>query len=179
MLAEFLQTWNDPHARHAMLVHAPIVLIALGALPIIALACTGFKNATLRAVCVVWLLLASLAAFLAANAGEGAEDTLRQTLTPAAEATLHTHEDLAELLWLAPLAPAALVALTAIKKRPVRLAAGALAIAASLAGAGWVSAAAHEGGKLVYVHAVGVPQPAAPGAPQAAPTRGTAHDDRD
>lgn len=166
MLANILDSLNDPHARHAMLVHTPIVLGSLGVVPLIALAATKFRNVTLKVVCIAWFLVASGGAAMAINAGEAAEETVEGGLAPAAALALEKHEELAENGWLWPLIPAALVGLTFIRKRTAAVAAGALAIAAGAGVAGWVALTAHEGGRLVYKHGVGVP---APGDVQTAP----------
>lgn len=157
---EFLQTWQDPHARHAALVHLPVVLGALGAAPLVALACTRFKNATLKWVCVVWFALASAGAALAASAGEDAADGVEHTgahVTPAEHAALERHEDLGDGGWMWPLIPAALVALTFVPRRAVAVASGSLAIAAGVGVAVWIALTAHAGGRLVYVYGLGVP----------------------
>jgi uncharacterized membrane protein len=161
-----LDAWTDPHMRHAMLVHLPIVFGGLGILPLLALALTGFRSVTLKLVCVAWFALASAGAGLAAGAGEAAEEalhTLRVPLTGASGATLERHEELGEGGWIWPLIPAALVAVTLVpvgpKRRAIPIAAGLAAIAASLGVGWWVAATSHTGGELVYVHGVGAPSP--------------------
>ena len=133
---------NDPHARHAILVHAPIVLGGLAALPLIALACTGFKSGALRVVVLVVLVLALVGAFVAERAGEAAEENLPD-LTSAEEAAVHEHEELGEGLWLWMLIPLASTTLTLVPKRGVRLGAGGLALASSLVVAVMIARAAH------------------------------------
>ncbi len=181
-------TFNDPHARHAMLVHLPIVLGSLGFLPVLAWLATRMKSRALLLTCIVTFAFASVGGLAAANAGEAAEDRVEQRLAPAAKASLERHEELGESAWLWPLIPGGLVAIAAlIPSKRLKVGAGALALAASLGVCGWVALTAHEGGKLVYVHGVGVPSipglagegapnpPAA--APADAPKAGREHDD--
>ncbi len=164
-MESMLDAWNDPHMRHAMLVHLPIVLGGLGVLPLVALALTGFRNTALKLVCVAWFLLASAGAGLAAGSGEEAYESVEANvaMSAAAEADLEEHEELGEGGWIWPLIPGALVAGTLIpagdKRRAVPIAAGALAIAASLGVAAWVGLTSHAGGTLVYVHGIGAPSP--------------------
>ena len=55
MISDFMQTWNDPHARHAFLVHWPVVLGALGFLPLLGLAFSKWKSTPMKVVCVGWI----------------------------------------------------------------------------------------------------------------------------
>ncbi len=160
MFSAFMESWNDPHARHAVLVHLPVVFGALGLLPLIALACTGFRSRTLKLVAVVWFLIASGGAALAANSGEDAEKSLKSrlpALTEVEDKAIHEHEELAENGWIWPLIPAALVAITLLPPRGLRIGAGVLAIVAGGGVTGWIALTANAGGKLVYVHGIGVP----------------------
>lgn len=155
---DFLSTFNDPHARHAMLVHMPIVLGSLGFLPVIAWLVTRMKSRALLWTCIVTFVFASVGGLAAANAGEAAEDRVEAGLTSAAKASLERHEELGESAWLWPLIPGGLVAIAALTpSKRLKAGAGVLALAASLGVVGWVAFTAHEGGKLVYIHGVGVP----------------------
>ncbi len=155
-LSQFL---NDPHIRHAALVHFPIVLAALGILPLIALLMTGLKSRALKLFCVLWFAMASGGAALAANSGEAAADNLSVRspgITAAEHDAIEHHEELAENGWIWPLIPAVLVLLTFPKKPAVRRPAFVLAAIASLGVAYWVALTAHAGGKLVYDLGIGV-----------------------
>lgn len=172
-----LESWNDPHARHAMLVHLPIVLGALGALPVLALLLTRMRSRSLQWVCAAVFVLASSGAWLASNAGEDAEHALNEgAMSPAAKQTLERHEQLGETGWLWPLIPlAALGGAAVIKKKRVKVALGGVTLVAAVGVGVWVSMTAHEGGRLVYVHGVGVPGGA--GQSSAEPGNGAHGDD--
>lgn len=163
MWNEFLQTWQDPHARHAMIVHIPVALGALGVLPLLALAATRFASRPLKLLCIGWFLVASAGAFLAANAGEDAKEGVEQVATAAAKAAMHDHEELGENGWAWPLIPAGLLVVSLVPRQRVAALAGVLAIAGALGVTGWVAYTGHTGGKLVYTFGVGVPAPGAAG----------------
>jgi uncharacterized membrane protein len=177
-----LEALQDPHARHAMLVHLPIILGGLGFIPAAALLLNKARNHWLRATVCVWFALASLGAGLAAAAGEEAEEGVEDRgagLSAAEENALSRHESLGEAGWIWPLIPAGLVALTALPKVPVRLGASALAVVAGVGVSIWIVATAHGGGQLVYDYGLGVPERGLatgvnPGAPPA-----RHHDDDD
>ncbi len=154
-----LSSFADPHARHALLVHLPIVFGVLGIVPCLVFAVSGFKSKIARVVCIAWFAAASAGAGLAAGAGEeAAEGVESAALTPVEKAAIHEHEELGEGGWMWPLIPAVLVAVTLVPKKQVRVGAGVLAAAASVGVAVWIAQAAHLGGRLVYVHGLGVPE---------------------
>lgn len=154
-----LSSFADPHARHALLVHLPIVLGVLGIVPCLVFALSGFKSKVARAVCIAWFAAASAGAWLAAEAGEEAEERVEGTaLTPVEKAAIHEHEELGEGGWVWPLIPAVLLGATLVPKKQVRVGAGVLAAAASVGVAVWIAQTAHLGGRLVYVHGLGVPE---------------------
>lgn len=158
---DILELMQDPHARHAMLVHWPIVLGLLGVVPAAVLLATLGKSKSARIVGIIWFLLASGAAGLAANAGEEAEEGVEHgaiSLTEAEDHAVEHHEELGEGGWKWPLIPAALMALSFAPGKRLRIAASAGALAASLGVAGWIALTAHAGGELVYVQGLGVPE---------------------
>lgn len=177
----FLDTLNDPHARHAMLVHLPIVLGALGFLPVAALLLTRMRSKSLLGVCVVVFALASVGGWLAANAGEEAEHLVEERpLSAAAKESLERHEGLGELGWVWPLVPLGVLGATVlVKPGRARMALGSAALAGALGVGVWVSLTAHEGGRLVYVHGVGVPNAGTTGAPVVPAASPDDDDDRD
>ena len=177
-----MDAFSDPRTRHAILVHFPIALGTLATIPAIALACTAFRNNALRIAAIAMLLVASAGAGLAAGAGEEAEDLINEaTMTAQADAALERHESLGEGGWMWPLGAAAILALSFVKKVPVRLGAGTLGVIASIGVAGWVALTAHYGGELVYRHGVGVgvsqPMPSGTDTLTAPPARGAVDDD--
>ena len=174
----------DPHMRHAIMVHLPIVAAMLAPILLIALAVSKFKNRTIRFTAVSLLVLGSLGAALAANAGEAAEDSLGRLVSPwpaGSEAALEKHEELAENGWIWPLIPAALLLLGAAPSKTAwRAALGSAALVGSVGVAGWMGLTAHAGGDLVYRYGLGAPSPAltAPaGAVSPAPGRAERDDD--
>lgn len=183
-MSSFMQTLNDPHARHAMLVHAPIALGILTVIPMLALACSRFRSKALIGVCAGAFVLTSVGAALAANAGEAAMDRVLERGTTGVErAAMDEHEELAEIAWVWPIIPAGLLGGVALfyKRGPVRIASGTLATAASIGVAVWIGLTAHAGGRLVYVHGLGVPPRAEKRtdtpAPPASSTPKQTHDD--
>lgn len=160
-MSDILEMLSDPHARHAMLVHFPIVLGLLGIVPVIALVVTRFKSQTLKIVAISCYLLMSAGAGLAASAGEEAEEHVEDVqpgLTEVEDDAIEEHEELGEGGWMWPLIPAVLIGVTFLKDKRVRIGGGALAIIASAGVAGWIGLTAHSGGTLVYVHGLGVPE---------------------
>jgi uncharacterized membrane protein len=164
MYQEMMQTFRDPHALHAMLVHIPLALAVLGLLPLAFLAATKFKSGPLKLLCIAWFLIASGGAFMAANTGEEAEDGVEafRVLTPEQSAAMHDHEELGENGWIWALIPAGLVAATFVPKRRIAVPAGILAMVAAGGVTVWAVLTGHAGGRLVYIHGLGVPSNPAP-----------------
>lgn len=171
MLSELMQTLQDPHARHAVMVHFPIVLSLVGFVLTAVLAATRFKNHTLRWVAVACFLAGSAGAGLAASAGEESEEQIEDTqvLTAAEEAAISRHESLGEGGWMWPLGAGALVAITALPKRKLQIGAGIAAVAAGAGVAAWAGWTGHTGGAIVYQHGLGVPARGAGGPTEANP----------
>lgn len=154
--------FNDPHARHAMIVHWPIVLCALLPLLVLLVAFTKGKNRTLIFLALGASVLACASAFMAERSGEAAEFSLSARYAPisAAEgAAVHEHEELGENGWVWPLIPGVFLGVLTvpIKRSTTRWGLIAMALLGSFAGVAWVSLTAHAGGKLVYAHGLGVP----------------------
>jgi hypothetical protein len=159
-MERFMESWSDPHIRHAILVHIPITLGLVGVLPLAWLAIDRFRSPTLKQVVVAWFLVAALGAKAAAMAGEEAADHLREAgaMSEADASAVAVHEGRGGIAWVWPLIPAGLTALTFTPRRGVRMAAGALAVAGACGVTGWYGVIAHAGGGLVYAHGLGVPQ---------------------
>jgi len=154
-----LDSWADPHARHALLVHFPVALTVFGVGLAVALAFTRFRSAALRWSCVVCLAVAAGGALLAEEAGEDAHERIHDTLqlSEAEHEAIEAHEELAEGGWRWPALAALLVGLSALRSRKARLILGSLGLAASIGAAGWVAVTGHRGGLLVYRYGLGVP----------------------
>jgi uncharacterized membrane protein len=161
MLDAMMDSFADPHARHAMLVHWPIVLMPVGLALLLWFAGTGFKRLGVGVAAVLALLGATGGAGLAAGAGEEAYERVEQVtpaLNAAEEAALERHESLGEGAWLWPAGCAVLAAGGLIPKpRRLGVAMGLLAIVATLGVSARFAWTAHTGGVLVYEHGLGVP----------------------
>ena len=174
MFDSFMQTLEDPHARHAAFVHLPIVMCLLAPVVAIALAVTRFRHRPTALVLVAVLLAASLGAGLASGAGEEAYERVEDAtppLTMLEHDALEEHEALGEGGWMWPAGAAAIAALTLVPVPRIRLVAGGLTVAACLGVAGWASLAGHTGGQLVYEHGLGVPARQTPAGDQPPPAR--------
>ncbi len=153
MLSDLIRSLSDAPTRHAILVHVPIALGALGVLPLLACAIGRFRSRVLAMVCVGVFVLASGGAALAEGAGEDAAEHAGPLGAPAKQA-LERHEDLGEGGWVWPLIPASLSALTLVRRRSIAVPAGAVALVAAVGVGAWVSLAGHTGGVLVYTHGI-------------------------
>lgn len=182
MLQDISNALADPHARHAMMVHWPIVLMPVALALLVWFAATRRKMKTVGIAAVVAFLGAMAGAGLAAGAGEEAYERVEDAsppLTAAEHDALERHEELGEGAWLWPLGCAALAA-GALLPRPKKAGALflALAVIASLGVTARFAWTAHTGGELVYTHGLGVPSRAAPDAAITNPPRRD-HDDVD
>ena len=153
---------NDEHARHALLVHFPIVLSLIGVIPLVALAFTGFKSVTLKWVCIGCFALASLGGYFAKDAGhDAASHVIREMLpkpTKAERSAIGRHADLGNDVWFWSLLPAVLIGVSLTPKRKVAVIAGSLGLAAGIWAGVWVARTGDAGGRLVYVYGLGVPE---------------------
>lgn len=166
MLQEITNALADPHARHAIMVHWPIVLMPVALALLVWFAATRRKMKTVGIAAVVALLGAMAGAGLAAGAGEEAYERVEDLSPPlntAEKQALERHESLGEGAWIWPLGCAAIAACTLLP-RPTKAghALLALAIIATLAVTARFAWTAHTGGELVYTHGLGVPSRAAP-----------------
>jgi len=161
MIESMLQSFEDPHSRHAVLVHFPIVLGALGLIPVLALAFRKFRSPIAASVCVAWFLGAMIGLGLASGAGEEAYERVEASQPPLTQAehdALEEHESLGEGAWLWALPALVLAGATLIPQKKLQLGAGLLLVPAALTLTGFVAVTGHTGGKLVYDHGLGVPQ---------------------
>lgn len=187
MFESMLRSFEDPHARHAILVHFPIVLGALGLIPVVALALKRFDCKVGSAVCVIWFLAAMVGLGLASGAGEEAYERVENASPPLTQAehdALEEHESLGEGAWLWALPALVLAGATLVPKKPVRIAGGVGLIGAAVVLSGFVAVTGHTGGKLVYQYGLGVPERGgavtgnnqAPGSPAAAGREAESHE---
>jgi uncharacterized membrane protein len=157
-----MDSFNSPPIRHAMFVHLPIVLAMVGCVLAI-LSAAMPRNATLRAVAIGCQVALVMGAFLALNSGEAAEEHVSSggvLLTRSAQTLLGQHEDMADRVWMFGVGGVALLSLAGASRRPgLRVLFSWLAVALSVVAMGWIGQTANLGGKLVYQHGVGTPQP--------------------
>jgi uncharacterized membrane protein len=156
-----IQSFQDPHSRHALLVHFPIVLGALGLIPVLVLAVKKFHSPICSVVCVAWFAGAMIGLGLATGAGEEAYERVevsQPALTKAEHDALEEHESLGEGAWLWAIPALAFSAVTLVPRKSVRVGGGVLLIVAATTLAGFVAITGHTGGLLVYQHGLGVPQ---------------------
>lgn len=151
------QTLDSPQRLHAALVHVPIGAGVVGAVLAFALAIRFGKSAGLRWALVWVYLIGFTGAWLAHESGEKAEHAVGASLSPAAEAVLHEHEEMGELVHWLMLAPLGLGLATMFKTALIRWPAMVLCFFAAVGVLGWVGVVGHHGGTLVYQHGVGVP----------------------
>lgn len=150
-------TFADPQRLHAIMVHLPIGLTAIGLLLTLGVILTGSKVPGLRWTTVFVYLIATLAALWTVQTGEEAEHSLPAELTGVALESLEKHESLAEFLWIALASTAVLIMLSGIRVGWFKSVTLILALVASVGSVAWVGAIGHHGGDLVYTHEVGVP----------------------
>ncbi len=154
---QFLEAWDQPAMRHAMVGHFPIVLSVIG-LPFVILAALWGRRATsLRWIAVATYLLLVISAYVTRNAGDSAHDAIRGSLSEEAHELLEEHEDLGDNVWLLALIPTLLLGLSFVPKPKVRHPAAWLAVIGGLVTAGRIADTADHGGRLVYEHAAGTP----------------------
>jgi uncharacterized membrane protein len=158
-----MSLFNDPHARHAIIVHWPIVMCWIAPVLVLLVALTRAKKKSLVLVAVGCCVVGSVGAFFAAGSGEGAEDSLEMRYSPISAAegrAVKEHEELAENGWVWPLIPAACLTLCLVPFKPpfARILLLTLALLSSAGVTAWVALTAHAGGTLVYVYGLGVPE---------------------
>ena len=95
-LDELARSFADPQTRHAIIVHFPIVLSALGAIGL--LVCLFSTRAWPRAGTFLILLALVAGSFFAKQSGEGAEGAVEGLLSAEGAAVLEKHEELGEKL---------------------------------------------------------------------------------
>lgn len=153
----------DPNARHAMIVHWPIVMCSVAPLLVLLVAFTRGKKKSLVLVAVACCLIGSGGAFASERSGEDAEDALDMKYAPISSAegrAVHEHEELAENGWIWPLIPAGCLLLVLVPFKPpfARWGLVAAALVTSVGVTVWIATTAHAGGTLVYQYGLGVPE---------------------
>ena len=194
-LTGMFDAFGNPQMVHTMVVHIPIAICVLGILGTFVLLLSGARWHGLRWALVVLYVIGMFTAWFAHETGETAADMLAKRGAPAplsggAAEVFDEHARLGEYLWV-PLAVTALMLIfTAPKKGAFRIPAVVLAMLTSIGSGAYCGAIAHNGGKLVYEHGVGVPdsqnnltlplpEPIAPKPAPTPPPPDTKKDDKD
>ncbi len=154
---QFLEAWNQPAMRHAMVGHFPIVLSVIGLPFVILAAMWGRRVKSLRWIAVATYLLLVISAYVTRNAGDAAHDAIAGSLSDEAHELLEEHEDLGDNVWLLALIPTVFLGLSFVPKPKVRHPAAWLAVIGALVTAARIAETADHGGRLVYEHAAGTP----------------------
>jgi uncharacterized membrane protein len=155
MLTQFLNAWNDPAMRHAMVVHFPVVLSLVGIPFAAAAALMADKTRALRVAALVLYLALAASGMMARASGHDAHDAVYGSLSDEGHALLEEHDELGHQVWLFGAIVAALVAVSFARKPALRLPSAWLAVAGGVFAAGWVAVTADHGGRLVYEHGAG------------------------
>jgi hypothetical protein len=153
MMQSFLDAWNDPQMRHAMVVHFPVVLSVVS-LPFAVLAALWLGKD--RGRVFQWITLAAYVAltvslYVAGESGHDAEHAAAP-LSEAGEIELEEHEHHGHTLWQWPAVICILAGVGFVRVKPVRIAAAWLVVSGGLVVAERVAHTADHGGRLVYVH---------------------------
>ncbi len=153
MMQSFLDAWDDPQMRHAMVVHFPIVLSVV-TLPMAVLAAVWLGKD--RGRVFQWITLATYLAlavslFVARESGADAEHAAAP-MSQAGEAELEEHEQHGHNLWRFPAVICIVAGVGFVRVKPVRIAAAWLIVGGGLILAERVAHTADHGGRLVYVH---------------------------
>jgi uncharacterized membrane protein len=153
MMQSFLDAWNDPQMRHAMVVHFPVVLSVVS-LPFAVLAALWLGKD--RGRVFQWITLAAYGAltvslYVAGESGHDAEHAAAP-LSEAGEIELEEHEHHGHTLWQWPAVICILAGVGFVRVKPVRIAAAWLVVSGGLVVAERVAHTADHGGRLVYVH---------------------------
>jgi len=166
MIQSFLEAWNDPQMRHAMVVHFPVVLSVV-TLPLAVLA--ALWQGKDRGRVFQWITLAAYLAlavslYVAGESGEDAEHAAA-AMSEAGELEMEEHEHHGHNLWQWPAVICIVAGLGFVRVKPVRITAAWLVVAGGLLVAERVAHTADHGGRLVYVHGAASPGGSVPSDP--------------
>jgi uncharacterized membrane protein len=152
-----LETLSNPTMVHAAIVHLPVALAIVG-VPLVYISSVVVReNQALRWVAAGCYATLAVTAVIAMQSGEGAMGKIPAQLPKALWDQIEYHEQMARAIWILGAVTASLIALSAIRIRPVQLTVSTLAMLLSLGTAVWVGLTGHQGGMLVYEHGLGTP----------------------
>ena len=147
--------WENPAIWHAINVHLPITLAILGLPVLCVVAITRGRHAWMRWSTVGLYAIATVAAWFAAETGEGAMEALSPAISAAAAQRVEFHEQMAQWVWVLSGVTTILLLLGNIPRRWARQTFVTLALIFSVTTVGWVMVTAHSGGLAVYEHGLG------------------------
>lgn len=156
-LGQFIDAWNDPAMRHAMVNHFPIVLSVIGIPFALLAALIGKRAKAMRWTALAFYVALMASAFVTSNSGDDAHDAIQGSLSDEAHEVLQEHEELGEKVWWFASAVTLLLGVSFVRTPRVRVPSAWVAVAGSLFLAGWVANAADHGGRLVYKYGAGTP----------------------
>ena len=157
LMQQFLDAWNNPPMRHAMLLHFPIVLSAIGPIVTILAALFWSKSKVFRWAALILFIALLGCGYITEESGENAHDAVEGSLSEDGEALLHEHEELGEKVWIFSGISLILVAGSFVPKARIGRSSAWLAVLGSMWVAGWVANTADHGGRLVYEFGAGTP----------------------
>ncbi|OWY73164.1 hypothetical protein B7486_02105 [cyanobacterium TDX16] len=160
-LEEMLSVLHDPQARHAALVHAPIVLSLLAPLAAGLSALRRAENRALRGLTVACFAALLLSAWSATWSGAAALAEIGEAPVQARRVA-QTHANMASRVWVFAVVGLLLAAGAWLPRRALARVAAVMATIVGGMLAGWVGITAHHGGTLVYAFGIGTPRPLAP-----------------
>ncbi|MEA2734020.1 MAG: hypothetical protein QOE14_471 [Humisphaera sp.] len=147
--------WQNPAIWHAINVHLPITLAVLG-LPLLCIvAITRGRHRWLRWSTVALYAFVTVAAWFAAETGEGAMHALSPGIPKAAWDRVNFHEWMAEKVWVLAGVTTVFLLLANFPRRWARQTFTTLALIFSVTTVIWVMVTAHSGGLAVYEHGLG------------------------
>ncbi|MCZ6611119.1 MAG: hypothetical protein O6941_00675, partial [Planctomycetota bacterium] len=156
-LSQFIDAWNDPAMRHAMVNHFPIVLSVIGIPFALLAALIGKRAKAMRWTALAFYVALMASGFVTKNSGDEAHDAIRGSLSDEAHEVLEEHEELGDKVWWFASAVALLLGVSFARNPKVHVPSAWVAVAGSLFLAGWVANAADHGGRLVYEYGAGTP----------------------
>jgi len=162
MVAMWVESWEDPAMRHAILVHFPIVIaVLLIPLSFGAMVWRGSGRTALTVLSLIGCLLLIGTAFFAKEAGNEAYQALGTIVdTQDSEAIDQHAQDAVRIWWLGCVA-GGLLLFSCIGKTAWRQIFRLAFFLGCIALAGYVAHVADLGGRLVYNLGLGVSHPAA------------------
>ncbi len=154
-MESMLGTLESGAKLHAVAVHTPVALSALGVPLVVLTAFVQREKHTLRTITLAAYVLLLITSFGAVRTGDLARAEVPSQASAEVWDLLERHEDMADAVWIFGAVTAAFIVLSFVPAAAFRNAMIGLAFVASTATAGWVAVTGHYGGDLVYAYGVG------------------------